>query len=148
MLTIYLDTSAMLKRYLNEAGADETRMFIERADEIATTVITRVETASAFARLVFSHSITDAEGEKAWQEFTEDWAIVTRLQIVPQTLEKAVKVARLYHLRGYDAVHLGCALVWQDELNHPVTLITFDRNLWSAAKKAGMEAWPENFVPE
>ena len=147
MLTIYLDTSALLKRYINEAGAEETRLFLESADEIATVVITQVETASTLARLVFSHSITEEEGERAWDEFSEDWEIVTRLQVTPQVVERAASLARQYRLRGYDAVHLASAILWQEKLMMSVTLATFDRALWSAGKKVGMDVWPEGLVP-
>jgi predicted nucleic acid-binding protein len=146
MLTIYLDTSALLKRYLNEAGAEETRQFLERADEIATTVITRVEIASALARLVFSNSITVEEGERVWQEFSEDWTILTRLQVTGEEIERAASLARQYHLRGYDAVHLAAALLWQESLGEQVTLATFDRDLWTAGRKAGMNVWLEALV--
>jgi predicted nucleic acid-binding protein len=65
MWIIYLDTSALLKRYIQEAGAEEVRQLLERADEVATGLITRVETASAVARLVRSHAITEEEGEES-----------------------------------------------------------------------------------
>ena len=146
MLIIYLDTSACLKRYLNEAGADETRQFLESADEIATIMITRVETASAMSRLAFSRSITDEEGERVWEEFSEDWTTITRLQVTPQVIEKAASLARQYRLRGYDAVHLASAILWQENLNAPVTLATFDRDLWTAGRKASMDVWPEGLV--
>ncbi len=46
-------------------------------------------------------------------------------------------------LRGYDAVHLASALLWQSSLSRPVTLATFDRQLWDAAQLVGLEVWPE-----
>lgn len=146
MLTIYLDTSALLKRYIHEARAEEVRQLLEGADEIATVVITRVETASAVARLVFSHSITDEEGERAWDEFSEDWEIITRLQVMPQGVERAASLARQYCLRGYDAVHLASAILWQEKMNMPVTLATFDRGLWTAGRKSGLDMWPDGLV--
>lgn len=146
MLTIYLDTSALLKRYINEARAEETRQFLERADEIETIVITRVETASALARLVFSRSITDEEGERVWKEFSGDWTILTRLQVTAQVVERAASLARQYRLRGYDAVHLASAIVSQENLGVPITLATFDRDLWEAGQKAGLEVWPQELV--
>lgn len=148
MLIIYLDTSALLKRYLDEAGTDETRQFLERTDVIATTVITRVEIASALARLAFSNSITEAEGERAWDEFSEDWEIITCLQVTEETIERAASLARQHRLRGYDAVHLASAMIWEEKLNFPVTLATFDRALWSAGKKSGLDVWPEGLVLE
>jgi PIN domain nuclease of toxin-antitoxin system len=65
MWIIYLDTSALLKRYIQETGSEEVRKLLEEADEIATGVITRVETASAIARLVRSQAITAEEGKQA-----------------------------------------------------------------------------------
>jgi hypothetical protein len=45
-------------------------------------------------------------------------------------------------LRGYDALHLAAALFWQETLGEPVTLATFDRQLWQAGAAAGLEVWP------
>ena len=46
-------------------------------------------------------------------------------------------------MRGYDATHFAAALTWQEIIEMPVTLGTFDRELWLAAKKAGMAVWPD-----
>jgi predicted nucleic acid-binding protein len=146
MLIIYLDTSALLKRYINEVGAEEIRQLLEEADEIATGVITRVETASAVARLVISHSITDEDGERVWDEFSEDWEIITRLRVTPQLVERAACLARQYCLRTYDAVHLASAISWQEGMNMPVTLATFDRGLWLAGQKSGLGMWPDGLI--
>ena len=51
-----------------------------------------------------------------------------------------------YGLRGYDAVHLASALTWQEALGEPVLLATFDKQLWSAAPKAGVAIWPETLA--
>ncbi|MEW6028847.1 MAG: type II toxin-antitoxin system VapC family toxin [Chloroflexota bacterium] len=144
MLTIYLDTSVLLKRYLKEARAEETRQFLEEADEIATGVITRVEIASALARLAFLSSITAEEAEKIWTEFSDDWTIITRLQVISEVIERTASLARQYRLRGYDAVHLASALLWKEKMSLPVTLATFDRELWMAGKKSSMDMWPED----
>ena len=117
MWIIYLDTSALLKRYIQETGTEQVRQLLEMADEVATGVITRVETASAVARLIRLHAITNEEGERIWDEFSEDWGIITRLHITPQGIERAASLARKYTLRGYDAVHLASALLWQEKLN-------------------------------
>jgi hypothetical protein len=43
----------------------------------------------------------------------------------------------------HDAIHLAAALGWQGLQETPVTLATFDRELWLAAKNTNMPAWPE-----
>jgi hypothetical protein len=55
----------------------------------------------------------------------------------------AESLAWEHKLRGYDSVHLAAAQIWREKLEHPVTLATFDQDLWEAAPKAGLEAWPE-----
>jgi predicted nucleic acid-binding protein len=58
-------------------------------------------------------------------------------------VSRAEQMAWQYGLRGYDAVHLAAAKVWQQEIGHPVVLATFDRELREAAALVGLEAWPE-----
>lgn len=81
--------------------------------------------------------------ETAWQDFLEHWPSFTRLSITTPILERASRLAWEYGLRGYDATHLAAALIWQETLEMPVTLATFDRGLWLAAQKTGMTVWPE-----
>jgi len=47
-----------------------------------------------------------------------------------------------HDLRGYDATHLACALIWQESLGLPVTLATFDGQLVQAAKAVRIEILP------
>jgi hypothetical protein len=46
-------------------------------------------------------------------------------------------------LRGYDAVQLASALTWQESVGTDIVLATFDQQLWEAAPKAGVKAWPD-----
>jgi len=147
MWIIYLDTSALLKRYIQEDGSKEVTKLLEDADEIATGVITKVETASAIARLVRFRGITVEEGRKVWDEFCEDWEILTRLNVTPQGIERAANLAWQHALRGYDALHLASALLWQERLTLSVILATFDRQLWLAGKQLGMQVWPKDLLP-
>ncbi len=47
-----------------------------------------------------------------------------------------------HSLWGYDAVHLATALFWQETLGEPLTLITYDRQLWEAARKSKLKVFP------
>jgi len=46
-------------------------------------------------------------------------------------------------LRGYDAVQLASALSWQESVGEQIVLATFDQQLWEAAKRTGLKAWPD-----
>jgi hypothetical protein len=45
-------------------------------------------------------------------------------------------------LRGYDAVQLASALVWQDAIGRDVAFATFDQALLHAAVTTGLQGWP------
>ena len=77
--------------------------------------------------------------------FRADWPRLARIQLAEPLLARADALAWDYGLRGYDAVHLASALYWQESLREPVTLATFDRELWRAGQAAGVEVWLPNF---
>jgi predicted nucleic acid-binding protein len=56
---------------------------------------------------------------------------------------RAEVLAWEHGLWGYDAVHLAAALAWQERVGSFIVLATFDRELWEAARQAGLTAWPE-----
>jgi uncharacterized protein len=144
VLIIYLDTSALLKRYIQENGSEEVGKLLGLADGLGSSSITHTEMAAAMSRATRMGAFPQEEAQAAWKDFLTDWASLTRLKVSAPLIERAAALAWEYGLRGYDAIHLASALVWQDSLEMPVTLATFDRELWLAAQKAGMTVWPED----
>jgi predicted nucleic acid-binding protein len=142
-LIIYLDTSALLKQYVQETGSEDVEKLLGMAESTGTNLLTFVETASAISRAVHMKLITDEEAWKTWEEFLVDWEHLVRFEVTGPITKRAAALAWQHGLRGYDAVHFASALTWQEAINAPVTLATYDQDLWSAAKKAGMEVWPE-----
>jgi len=45
-------------------------------------------------------------------------------------------------LRGYDAIDLAAALEWHDRIGEPITVATFDQDVWRAAREAGLNWFP------
>ena len=144
MSIIYLDTSALLKLYIQEKRSEEVSALLDLADGAGTSILTFTEMASAMARAVQMKFISDSEAESTWRIFSHDWPGYTRLKIPAPLTERAADMAWEFGLRGYDAMHLASALTWQDALEVPVCLATFDQLLWGAGQKVGMDIWPEN----
>ncbi len=141
-MIIYLDTSALLKQYIQESGSEDVIKMLQAADSHGTNLLTYVEMASAIARAVRLKLIQADEAQATWKDFLVDWELLVRLDISGQITKQAARIAWEYGLRGYDAVHFASALAWQDAIDMPVTLATYDRELWHAAQKAGMDIWP------
>jgi len=142
-MILYLDTSALVKRYVVEPGSKEVIALMEQADSVGSAMLAQVEMASALAKAVRMNWVEANNAEIAWQDFLSQWPSFARLSVTTGLVERASRLAWEYGLRGYDATHCAAALIWQEVLEMPVTLATFDRELWLVAKKAGMKVWPE-----
>jgi len=145
-MIIYLDTSALIKRYVVEAGSNEVTDLVEQAETVGSILLTRIEMAAALSKSVRMNWVENGEAEIAWHDFLAHWQSFARLSMTPALAERAARLAWEYGLRGYDAVHLAAALHWQETLEIPVTLATYDRELWLAGQKAGLTAWPPGLV--
>ena len=140
------DASALVKCYVAEAGSLLVNALITQATTIGTGVISRVEVAAALSRAVRLKVISGDEGASAIQVFNAEWENLIRLQMTESTVSRAAVLAWNHGLRGYDAVHLAFAIFWQELIGEPVTLATFDKQLWRGAKQSGLAAWPDNLL--
>ena len=138
----YLDASALVKRYVAEAGSSEVNGLINEAEALGTAVISRAEVSAALARAVRVTSVSKAAGTSALQAFTADWDNLIRLQLTEVLVARAAALAWEHGLRGYGAVHLATALFWHETLDEAVTVATYDRELWKGAKSNGLSVWP------
>lgn len=141
-MILYLDTSALVKRYVVESGTTAVTTLIEAAEVVGTAVITRAETVAAFAKAVRVGALLLDEAHQVVQIFRIDWPFLVRLQTGESLIARADALAWELGLRGYDAVHLAAALIWQEEMGKPVTLATFDHQLWAAARQSGLNPFP------
>jgi len=141
-MNLYIDTSAIIKLFIQEAYSDEIRSLVETADLVATGLITRAETAAGINRLTRMSVLNQEQCEAALSNFRKEWGDYHRIIVTEQIVIRADFLTGQYSLRGYDAIHLACALTWSELLGAPVTMTTFDKELREAAQKSDMEVFP------
>lgn len=146
-MILYLDASALVKRYVADAGSTEVDALIGDANVIGTSVISRAEVSAALAKAVRVGWLLRDEAGAALQVFRTEWADIVRLQLTEAIVARADVAAWNHDLRGYDAVQLATAVYWQDTIGDPITLATFDRHLWREAPRAGLLVWPDELEP-
>jgi hypothetical protein len=139
----YLDASALVKRYVMESGSPEVISLTVEAAGVATAIVSRAEVAAALARAVRAGVLDAAGGRRAQLRFRREWPDLVRVPATEALVARAEGLAWEHGLRGYDAVQLAAALTWQDSVGQAVVLATFDRQLWAAAPRAGLQAWPD-----
>lgn len=142
----YLDASALVKRYIVERGSRETVALTADSEMTATSIVSRAEVAAALAKAVRAGFVADEVARSAQRRFTEDWPDVVRVPVTDALMERAEGLVWEHGLRGYDAVQLASALSWQESVGEEIVLATFDQQLWEAAKRSGMRAWPDQLA--
>lgn len=141
-MILYLDASALVKRYIQEKASQDVNAWIEVADMVVTGLITRVEVAAAIARAGRMRLIKPDETFAALRQFRSEWESLQRLPITENTVARGDALAVEHNLRGNDATHLACALIWQETLGMPVTLASFDSQLIEAAREVQLAYLP------
>jgi predicted nucleic acid-binding protein len=141
-MILYMDTSALAKRYLAEPGSADVNQWIAQAHPAVTGIITRAELAAAIHRAGRLGWINASEYAAALGLFRGDWELIGQLPVSEATVRRADELAGRHGLRGFDAIHLACALLFQESLGEAVTMTTYDRLLWQAARAEGLAVLP------
>lgn len=142
----YLDASALVKRYVAERGSRETVELSKRAEVVATSLVSRAEVSAALAKAVRIGLFGAENARKARQAFVAEWTDIARIPVTESLISRAETLAWEHALRGYDAVQLASALMWQEAVGVSIMLATFDRRLWEASQKAGVRVWPDKLT--
>lgn len=142
--TAYFDSSALVKRYLDEPGTAWVQAWCsDPGQTIAVAEIGLVEIAAAFAGKLRGGFITQDEYRDARDDLAADardeYVLVTVNRLV---VDEAIELTGRRRLRGYDAVHLACALYLNRALIahnlDPLTFVSADDDLLTAAAAEGL----------
>lgn len=143
-MILYLDASALVKRYVDEPGSVEVNQAISQAEVTGTALVSRAEVVAALAKAVRVGALTQEGAARCLQAFRDEWVDLVRVQVTEFVIARADVFAWEHSLRGYDAIHLAAASVWQDMMGKPVMMATFDRHLWAAAQRVGLAVYPND----
>jgi predicted nucleic acid-binding protein len=144
MSIIYFDTSALVKKYIEELGSDQISESYSRAELIGTAMITPPEMASALSRAMRRKIIDADKASEAWNMFYKDWDTYFVVDVNQALIGQASALVWEQGLRGYDAVHLASLIAWKDALGADITLATYDVKLWEIAQRLNIQVIPEN----
>jgi predicted nucleic acid-binding protein len=106
-VTLYLDTSSLVKLYVQEPGSDDIRELVDQAAVVATSMVAYAETRAALARLRREGELTSAIFAAAKREFESDWSSYLAFDVSAALAREAGELAERYALRRFDAVHLA-----------------------------------------
>jgi predicted nucleic acid-binding protein len=133
-LIVYIDTSALVKLIFDEPGSELAVELWDRADVLVSSQLVYPEARAALAAAERAGRI-DAPTHVSAVATLEDLYAQLRTVAVDEPLARhAGDLAAQHALRGYDAVHLACALQLHGE---DILLATWDKALNAAARATG-----------
>ncbi len=140
----YLETSALVKRYAVETGTTWVRALCDQPDHvIAVALFGLAEVAAAVNGKRRGGAIDQAARDAILDDLKADAASQYTLLDVDQfVVDEAMELTGRHRLRGYDAIHLACALRLNRALIGldvaPLTLVSADDDLPEAARGEGL----------
>lgn len=138
-MRLYLDTSALVKLYVEEEGSPLVRKAVEEAEAVATSIIGYVEARAAFARRHREKRISLPDYRRVIRDFESDWDRYLVLQATDILIRRAGRLAEAHNLRAYDAIHLASATVLRQRLADTLSFASWDSQLQAAALREGLD---------
>ena len=140
-MTLYLDTSSLVKLYVAEPGAESVRAAVDLATVVATSTIAYPEARAALARRRRERALSAAAFAGAKRQLDADWPKYLAVHVTDALCKEAGQLAEHHALRGYDSVHLASFLAVAREAGVADTVFSsFDDRLSAAARTTAKAA--------
>ena len=143
MKSVYLDTSALIKLYVEEEGDERVVEAAEGAADgrIVILVLTPLEARSAIRRREREGDIAAADVDRVLRQIEDDCSTLFLTQpLSSPVMEEAARLIDRHPLRAYDALQLAGCLVVGENMPEPVTFVCADARLCEAAANEGLTA--------
>lgn len=128
-MTLYVDSSALAKRYVDEADSDHAEALLLSDASWVTANHTYVEVCLALHR-----RLGQEEGRIARAGFERDWRRILVVALDEAVCRRAAAFGTLTGSRTLDALHLGAA---ERAGARSVPIVTFDLRLAQSARSVG-----------
>jgi predicted nucleic acid-binding protein len=135
----FWDASAVLPLLVPERRSKVLAGYLKEDPAAAVWWGTRVECASALARLERETRLSGADAGRARQRLDEAALEWTEVPPIERVRDQAMRLLRLHPLRAADALQLAAALVMSEHEPKTLPFVTLDHQL---AEAAGREGFP------
>ena len=129
-MTAYVDSSALLKRYVDEADSDVAEQLLASDPVLATSWVTVVEVRCNLSRLLAGSDLVSAQAQ-----FTADLDSLAMITCDEAVATLAGDIGEALGVRSLDAVHLASAKRLRIA---NLAFITFDIRQAQAARSMGL----------
>ncbi len=128
-MSLYVDSSALLKRYVEEPDSEAAEALLRSDPSLLTARHTVVEVRRNLARV-----LDERDAGEARTAFMADLEALSLIELDADTCEMAAAIAEVVGVRTLDALHLAAA---QRAGGDAVPFLTFDVRQAQAARALG-----------
>ena len=132
-MNVFLDSSALAKRYVQEPGSDRVEEILSSASSLGLAVSGVAEVVSALCRRRRERKLSPQQYSKAKQALFEDIEDASIVNLTDQVVARAVSLLERWPLRSSDALHVASAAEWSAEL-----FVSADERQCAAARGHGL----------
>ena len=129
-MRLFVDTSSLFKKYVDEPGSEAFEQLITKASEIAVSPTTWIEMNSIIERRFRDKHLTLEKAQWLRTEVKKDFSYFSIVVWNKNLENKTVELIRQHTLKTMDAVQLASGVLSELEV-----FVTSDHPLYLAAKK-------------
>ena len=133
-MILYLDTSTLVKLYVEEAGSPGVRRLAEQASQLASSLIAYAEMKAATGRKNRLGELSARLFAVVQQDFDRDWSSYMVVPVGDSLVRSAGELAQRHGLRALDAIHLASAVYLAQRIGEPLVFSCADSALRTAAE--------------
>src|SRR6478735_2887385 len=132
-MNLFADSSALAKRYIADEHSDQLDDVLQRAANLAVSVLCIPEIVSALTRRRRERFISKGQYAAAKSALESDIADAVVIQIVDDVLLTSIQLLEAYPLHASDSLQIASALVWGAD-----HFVSADARQCTAAKSSGL----------
>jgi len=138
-MILYLDTSDLVKLYVEEEKSTKIRDSVSTCGVVATSIISYAEVRAAFARKFREGGLKEKFYRQFINDLDKDWENYFVLNLTENIVKSAGSLCEKYGLRGFDALHLASALFLKRNSSLSILFSCSDIKLNDVAKSEGFD---------
>ena len=137
-MILYLDNSALVKLYVQEAGSADVARRVGATTMVATSRVAYPEARAAFARRRHESTLSTAGLRRAVANLERDLGAFVIVELDDRLAREAGRLAERHALRGFDSIHLASALELTALSGSTPAFIAYNARLSAAAAAEGL----------
>lgn len=141
-MILYMDTSALIKRYIGETGSHQVIELWQKAEGLAVSKVAYAEMMAVFYRKKQLKEMVAKVLNVQIKAFKEDWKSFIRVDVSLELEEIIEKVVSRNILRGFDALHLASALFLKQSFKEDFLFVCADKRLVEVASSEHLQVCP------